>query len=122
MKLREGQAGWRKYVRDMVLYGAQVQPDEIDRAVQYLTRNFGPNSPPPDTAAKATITLPEGAGKELVSTRCTVCHDLERVATLKRNKADWSGIVANMVSRGASATPDETKVITAYLVDHFSTP
>ncbi len=38
---------------------------------------------------------------------CMLCHDLERVATIKRSKQDWPAIVANMVARGATATPDE---------------
>ena len=38
---------------------------------------------------------------------------------IKRPKRDWPGIVANMVTRGALATPDESQAIAAYLVAHF---
>ena len=115
-KIREGEAGWRLYVNNMVLRGAQLTSPEINTVVNYLALNLGPGAQLP--AAKP-VALPGGSGKELVETRCNLCHDLERVATSKRNKGDWPAIVTNMVSRGATATPEEAQAITAYLVGHF---
>ena len=46
-------------------------------------------------------------------------HDLERVAAVKRSDKAWPVIVANMVERGATATPDEAKTITDYLAANF---
>src|ERR1700744_1029684 len=91
-KIRDGAAGWRTYVNNMVLRGAQLTPAEIDKVVDYLSLNLGPgaNLPP----AKP-VTLPDGAGKNLVETRCALCHDLERVAEVKRSRAQWPAIVAN---------------------------
>ena len=84
-KIRDGAAGWRIYVNNMVLRGAQLTPAEIDKVVDYLSLNLGPgaNLPP----AKP-VTLPDGHGKDLVETRCGLCHDLERVATVKRSKTE----------------------------------
>ena len=65
------------------------------------------------------VTLPDGTGKQLVETRCALCHDLERVAEVKRKKDNWGPIVANMVAWGAPATPEETKTITDYLAANF---
>ena len=65
------------------------------------------------------MTLPDGAGKNLVETRCGLCHDLERVAAIKRSRAQWPPIMANMVARGATATPDEAKTISDYLAANF---
>jgi cytochrome c5 len=115
-KIRDGAAGWRTYVNNMVLRGAQLTPTEIDKVVDYLSLNLGPgaNLPP----AKP-VTLPDGAGKNLVETRCELCHDLERVAEVKRNRAQWPAIVANMVARGATATPDEAKTVSDYLAANF---
>ena len=100
----------------MVLRGAQLTPAEIDKAVDYLSLNLGPgtNLPP----AKP-VTLPNGAGKNLVETRCGLCHDLERVAIVKRGKQAWPVIVNNMVAWGATATPDEAKAISDYLAANF---
>jgi cytochrome c5 len=115
-KIRDGAAGWRTYVNNMVLRGAQLTPAEIDQVVNYLALNLGPgiNLPPAKPVA-----LPDGQGKELVETRCGLCHDLERVATIKRQKKDWPGIVANMVAWGATATPEEARTISDYLATNF---
>ena len=61
----------------------------------------------------------KGDGKELVETRCTLCHDLERVAVVKRPRQHWPAIVANMVARGATATPEEAGTIATYLAAQF---
>jgi mono/diheme cytochrome c family protein len=114
---REGTAGWKRHVYNMVLRGAQLSPREADTVIQYLTANFGPGTPQP--AAAKSVALPGGAGKELVEARCSTCHDLERVTIVKRQKRDWPFIVGNMVTRGAIATPEEAQQIAAYLVAQF---
>jgi cytochrome c5 len=117
MSMREGPAGWKRHVYNMVTRGAQLTAGEADMVIAYLVANFGPTTTPAATAAK--VTLPTGPGRELVEARCTACHDLERVAVIKRQRADWPALVANMVGRGAVATPDEAQAITTYLAAHF---
>jgi cytochrome c5 len=115
--MREGADGWRRHVYNMVTRGAQLNAREADMVVAYLSANFGPAT----AAASATpVALPSGPGKELVEARCTACHDLERVASAKRRKAEWSALVANMVGRGAVASPEEAQSISSYLATHFS--
>jgi cytochrome c5 len=111
---REGPAGWRRHVYNMVLRGAQLNATEAETVIRYLSANFGPGQ-----QAAMNVSLPNGTGKELVETRCSACHDLERVAVIKRPKRDWPSIVANMVTRGAVATPDESQAIANYLAAHF---
>ena len=65
------------------------------------------------------VTLAPGTGKELVETRCTLCHDLERVTAVKRQKGAWPGIVANMFDRFGLSAPDEAKAIASYLVANY---
>jgi len=117
MSMREGQAGWKRHVYNMVTRGAQLTAPEADTVIGYLAAAFGPAAAPAATAAK--VALPGGPGKDLVEARCTACHDLERVAVIKRQKADWPALVANMVGRGAVATPDEAQAIATYLAAHF---
>jgi cytochrome c5 len=116
MSMREGPAGWRRHVHNMVTRGAQLTAPEAETVIAYLAANFGPGSA---AAGAAVVALPAGPGKELVETRCTACHDLERVAVVKRQKADWPALVANMVGRGAAASPDEAQAIASYLAAHF---
>jgi cytochrome c5 len=113
---RDGANGWRRHVQNMVLRGAQLNAAETETVIQYLTANFGPGMRLPEPAK---ISLPDGAGKDLVETRCTICHDLQRVAGVKRLKRDWPMVVDNMMMRGATATPDEARTMTDYLIAHF---
>jgi cytochrome c5 len=115
-KIRDGAAGWRLFVSNMVLRGAQLTAPEVDTVVNYLALNLGPGA---DLPPAKPVALPDGHGRELVETRCGLCHDLERVATIKRHKQDWPVIVANMVARGATATAEEAKSITDYLAANF---
>jgi cytochrome c5 len=116
-KIRNGAPGWRMFVSNMVLRGAQLTPAEVDTVVDYLALNLGPgiNLPP----AKPVV-MPDGDGKDLVQSRCALCHDLERVAAVKRSKRDWPGLVSSMVSWGATATPEEAQTISNYLATNFS--
>ena len=120
MAIRDGAAGWRQFVDYMIMKGAQVRASEADTVVQYLTASFGPNSPPAAGAGPALLaSLPAGSGKELVEARCVTCHDLLRIVASRRPKSDWDAIVANMVNRGATATPDERQTIVSYLSTQF---
>ena len=111
---RDGPVGWKKHVYNMVLRGAQLTPRETETVLQYLVSNFGPGAATTDGVA-----LPGGPGKELVETRCAVCHNLERVTIVKRQKRDWDTIVANMYERWGLSAPDEVQAISAYLVAQF---
>jgi len=111
---RDGPVGWKKHVYNMVLRGAQLTPREADTVITYLVTHFGPGAP-----ATGDTALPSGPGKELVETRCAVCHNLERVTIVKRQKRDWDIIVANMYERWGMSAPDEVQAISAYLNAQF---
>src|SRR5437764_10511411 len=111
---RDGPVGWKKHVYNMVLRGAQLTPREADTVIQYLITHFGPGAP-----AAASAPLPAGAGKELVETRCAVCHTLERVTIVKREKRDWENIVSNMYDRWGVTAPAEAQAINGYLAAQF---
>jgi len=117
VQLRQGADAWRFQVYDMVLRGAQVQPDDVDKVVGYLTASFGPgvNVPPP----LHQVTLPDGKGKDLVESHCTVCHGLDRIGMAKRAPGEWTRIVHRMTFLGAPVSADDAKTITAYLDDKF---
>src|SRR4029453_3904856 len=96
--------------------GANLRPGGAAGVIAYLVPFFGPAQPLP--AAKP-VTLPGGTGKELVETRCAVCHDLERVTIVKRQKRDWERNAGNMYERWGMSAPDEVRTITSYLVAQF---
>jgi mono/diheme cytochrome c family protein len=120
VQIRDGSAGWRQFVNYMIMKGAQVSQPDSDTIVQYLTTNFGPSLPPAAGApAPVVASLPAGAGKDLVESRCVTCHDLLRIVAARRPRSDWDAIVANMINRGAAATPDERQTIISYLATQF---
>lgn len=116
LQMRDGPAGWKRHVYNMVLRGAQLPPRDLDTVLNYLNTNFGPGQNMP--AAKP-IVLPNGPGKSLVETRCTLCHDLERVTAAKRRKSEWDGVVAAMFERYGVKAPDEAQEIATYLGAHY---
>jgi len=119
-QLREGPQAWRHQVYDMVERGAQVSPDEIDTVVKYLTANFGPGIPFPGPSP-APVTLAPGSGSDIVATRCSLCHDVGRVVTVKRSRAAWDTILTRMVYLGAPLNTDQTKTVLQYLSTNYGT-
>ena len=77
------------------------------------------------TVALATLSmavpqeLPEGEGKKLLEERCTSCHDLKPVVSLKQSQGAWKELVVKMVGYGAQLDDKEVDVATEYLTKHF---
>src|SRR5215468_9182684 len=77
------------------------------------------------TIALATLSmaspqeLPEGEGKKLVEERCTGCHNLKAVVSLKQSQSAWKELVVKMVRYGAQLDDKEVDVATEYLTKHF---
>ena len=116
LAMRDGPIGWKRHVYTMVMKGAQLTPHEADTVLAYLDTNFGPGQRMPPAKP---VALPAGPGKELVETRCTLCHDLERVTAAKRDKREWESVVANMLGRFGLSAPDEARAISAYLATNY---
>ena len=112
LAMRDGPTGWKRHVYHMVLRGAQLTPREADTVLAYLNENFGPGQRLPP---QKPVALPAGPGKELVETRCTLCHDLERVTAAKRERREWDSVVANMLERYGVPAPDDARAIAGYL-------
>jgi cytochrome c5 len=61
--------------------------------------------------------LPAGAGKAILQTACTVCHDLGEVTKFRGyyDRQQWHDIVATMVEYGAKVDQKQIDVLTDYL-------
>ena len=70
-------------------------------------------------AAVQAQDLPNGKGKDLVEDRCSSCHGLDLLLAEHDGKAQWSQIVNEMVSRGATGSADELATIVDYLAANF---
>ena len=68
---------------------------------------------------KEAALLPDGAGKELVGRVCIDCHDSGNFRRARFTADQWGESVADMVDRGAKATPAEIDTMVAYLEKNF---
>jgi competence protein ComEA len=60
-------------------------------------------------------TLPEGEGRAVLFKACAECHGPETVTAQRRTRAEWQGVVEDMVGRGAQASEDEIKALVTFL-------
>ncbi len=63
--------------------------------------------------------LPEGEGRQLLEERCTGCHSLKPVVSLKQSQDAWKELIVKMVGFGAQLNDKEVDVATEYLAKHF---
>ena len=63
--------------------------------------------------------LPDGKGKDVVVRICGECHDVKWAASIRLTRDGWSGVIDDMVQRGAQGTDDELAVVLDYLAAHF---
>jgi quinohemoprotein ethanol dehydrogenase len=77
--------------------------------------------PMPGTTRIPSPTPAATDGAALVNRVCASCHAVEVVTNSKMDRESWKGVVDNMVSRGAIATPQEVNLIVDYLAKNFGT-
>ena len=65
------------------------------------------------------VKLPDGEGKAILETKCTVCHDLTLVADQHLTKNEWTDKIKIMVASGADVSDQEMGVLADYLAKNF---
>lgn len=70
--------------------------------------------------ATGAATPPPGPGLDLINERCGFCHTTGQVFQKRRTEADWAATVRGMADRGAEVSPEEIKIITAYLAQNYA--
>jgi len=63
--------------------------------------------------------MPDGPGKDVVVKICGVCHETRRTASLRLTREGWSGVIEDMVHRGAKGTDAELAQVLDYLAANF---
>jgi putative heme-binding domain-containing protein len=64
-------------------------------------------------------TLPEGKGKSEFQRVCSSCHSVSMATGQRMDQAQWTGVVNDMVSRGAQGTQQDLDNIVAYLTANY---
>ena len=68
---------------------------------------------------KDAARLPDGEGKAVVGKVCFDCHNSANFRRKRLTGDEWADSVADMVDRGAKATPAEIDTIVVYLEKNF---
>jgi virginiamycin B lyase len=93
--------------------------------------NAWPGRPPGEQGgeaegARAAVNLPDGAGKEIVSQKCTVCHDAQRIVDARADKDRWQATVETMrgymqgSTQAKPLTDQDATTVVDYLAANFS--
>lgn len=79
-----------------------------------------PTAPAPAQAV-APEQLPQGAGRQILMSACTSCHNLREVTKFNGfyGREQWRDIVLTMMDYGAPVNAKEVEVLTAYLTEHL---
>jgi cytochrome c5 len=64
--------------------------------------------------------LPEGAGADLVRTRCLACHEADLIVQQRLSQAGWERELDKMIRWGAVIDASERAPLVAYLARHFA--
>lgn len=62
-------------------------------------------------------TMPTLDGATLLESRCTTCHNLDRVDQKELDFAGWVALIQKMIDKGAQLTPEEKTVLADYLAN-----
>ena len=63
--------------------------------------------------------LPEGQGRAEFQRICSNCHSVSMATSQRMTHSEWSGVVDDMVSRGAQGTQDDLDKVVTYLSANF---
>lgn len=97
--------GWRALINEEIERGAKVEKEDIPVLADYLARHHGP--------------LPDGPGKKILLTTCTVCHDLGRVRLHAASDEGWEETLLAMLNEGAELSERDFPVLLDYLTAYF---
>ncbi len=92
---------WSQTVNTMIGNGAELAPKDVPLLVEHLTIYHGP--------------LPDGPGKDVLLTTCTMCHDLQRIKLGRRTSEEWEETLVTMLNEGAPIDDREFALVHHYL-------
>jgi mono/diheme cytochrome c family protein len=116
VSLKQSQGAWKELVVKMVGYGAQLDDKEVNVATEYLTKNFGPESP---AAAAKAETADEKIAERYIKGICSSCHDVGLVRSTEATKKEWYDIVMRMNALDAGVSARDVDVLVDYLASKY---
>jgi len=95
-------------------------------AASWPFREPGQGGGEAEGAGGREIVLPDGAGKQIVLTKCSVCHDAARIVSARYDRARWQETIDDMklyiegATNAPQLTPQETQTLLDYVATNFS--
>jgi competence protein ComEA len=59
--------------------------------------------------------LPPGPAKEKMQRLCVGCHEVDLVVARRHTRAEWDGVIEDMIARGTKGTEEELAIVAEYL-------
>ncbi|MCG8605375.1 DUF6529 family protein [bacterium] len=88
-----------------------ISPDQVSQIVHFLSERQNIN----DTESILTVQI-----ETLMDTKCSRCHNIERVFAKRRTREEWRNLVTRMSNRHRSWISDtESKLIGDYLISVY---
>lgn len=75
--------------------------------------------PPKAQPTSSSGSAPAVDSAALVNSRCSTCHNLDRVKAAKKTPAQWKENVTRMVGKGAKLNADEQAAVVDYLAKTY---
>ena len=110
------EVGGRQYI-SLTLQGARLIALSLDAGPALAQPAAGAGLLAPAASDSA---LPPGGGRDVLQRACSTCHGVEIVTATRLDRAGWDDVVRDMVSRGASASPEEVDQVIRYLATNFA--
>jgi len=102
---------WQQLVVKMVGYGAPLDDKEVDVAVDYLGKYFGPE--------KTGESPEEKTAKRFIEGICSSCHDSNFIKGTEGTKEEWLDIVNRMNGKGAGLSERDVELLAEYLAKNY---
>jgi len=59
--------------------------------------------------------LPPGPARDKMQKLCVGCHEVDLVMARRHTRAEWDGVIEDMIARGTKGTPEELAQVVEYL-------
>src|SRR5262249_25980162 len=97
--------GWKELVESMRTKGAELEGDEVAVIVDYLVKTYSH-----DSSAEA---------QKLVEGSCGSCHGMDVIISAQKTKEEWTGVVREMISYGATIQESQIPEVADYLAKNY---
>lgn len=114
--LKQDRDAWKQILIKMVGYGAQLNGNEVDIAIEYLTKNLGPEK---SDKALTPETPNEKTARRYIEGICSSCHDAGLIRATQATRQEWLDIVTRMNGLDAGVSQRDVDILVDYLAGKY---